>query len=77
METEIKQKKRKRRKGAPATLTLRRIPGAVHDFMIDYQRAISGKPGLRRSFNIKQAYVEYLIEKVSQEQASQKSERSS
>lgn len=72
METQIKQKKHKRRKGAPATLTLRRIPGTVHDFLIDYQRTISARPGIRRAYNIKQAYVEYLIEKVSQEQAIQK-----
>jgi uncharacterized membrane protein YqaE (UPF0057 family) len=67
MEAEIKQKKRKRRKGAPATLTLKGIPGTVHEFMIEYQRAISARPGIRRAFNIKRTYVEYLIEKVEQE----------
>jgi hypothetical protein len=62
METEIKKKKPKRRKGSPVTLTLRRIPGTVHEFLYDYRRAINGQR--RRDYNIKQAYVEFLIECV-------------
>lgn len=62
MEAEVKQKKQKRRKGAPATLTLSRIPGAVHEFMHDYKRKISSNT--RKDYNIKQAYVEFLIEVV-------------
>lgn len=70
METEniekVKVKRKKSRKWT--TLTLEKIPtDPVHKAVQDFQKKINyeRRP---KSYTIKQAYVEYLIEKVTQSQ---------
>lgn len=70
METENIEKVKTKRKGSRKwiTLTLRKIPAStVHESMLNYQDKINHERRPKKRYTIKQAYVEYLIEKVLKE----------
>lgn len=70
MDTEIIEKVKTKRRGSKkwVTLTLKKIPVAtVHDALLSYQDKINYERKPKKRYTIKQAYVEYLIERISQE----------
>lgn len=62
METEGTEKVKTKRKGTIKAITLEGVPRTVHNVLKDYQLKIGGER--RKYYTIKQAYVEFLIEKT-------------
>lgn len=60
MDTESKEKVKTKRKGNIKAIMLKDIPRPVHNVIKKYQLKIGGERG--RFFDIKEAYVEYLID---------------
>lgn len=60
MDTESKEKVKRKRRAKIKAMNLKDIPMTVHDVIKDYQLKIGGERG--KFYDIKETYVEYLIE---------------